>query len=294
MNKMDIVCIGNYTKDVIVNPKGTTHVDGGAMNYAAHAAARLGLKVGVITRLAQEDNRVIENLQKAGVACQVTYTPSSTCVRLEYPGSNPDIRTLYVTGTAGSISPEEIETFQAEAAVIGTTLRGEVGLDVIQALRRKVPLLACDAQGFVRVLRGQTLFNEPWEEMRPILALVDILKADAAEAAFLTGETDIHKAAAWLAELGPAEILLTHKDGVLVYAGGHSYDYGFYTEIVNGRSGRGDTCLGSYAAMRLSKPPEEAGMWAAAVTSLKMGTLGPFQRTVGEVEDLIQRRYVII
>src|SRR5512146_1772906 len=219
MNKMDIVCIGNYTKDVIISPKGTMHVDGGAMNYAAHAAARLGLKVGVITRLAEEDNRVIENLQKVGVACQVTYTPSSTCVRLEYPGSNPDIRTLYVTGTAGAITLEEVSSLHTKAAVIGTTLRGEVGLEVIQSLRRSVPLLACDVQGFVRVLRGQTLFNEPWDEMRPILALVDILKADAAEAAFLTGETDIHKAAAWLAELGPAEIVLTHKDGLLIYAG---------------------------------------------------------------------------
>ena len=49
----DIVCIGNYTKDTIISPSGTKYVDGGGMNYAAHAAARLGLKVAVVTRLAK-------------------------------------------------------------------------------------------------------------------------------------------------------------------------------------------------------------------------------------------------
>ncbi len=288
---LDVVFIGNYTKDVIVSPAGVRHVDGGAVNYAAHAAARLGLRVGVVTRLAEEDRRVVERLEEGGVACRVTYTPASTCVRLEYPGSDPDVRTLYVTSTAGSITLDEIASLKAQAAVVGTSFRGEVGLDVIQELRRKVPRLACDAQGFVRVLHGQTLVYEPWEEMRPVLRLVDILKADMTEAAFLTGENETHRAAVCLAELGPSEIVLTHKDGVLVYAQGQCYEYGFFPVKLNGRSGRGDTCIGTYAALRTSRPPREAGMWAAAVTSLKMEKLGTFDRSIEEVEAFIHDHY---
>jgi hypothetical protein len=37
--------------------------------------------------------------------------------------------------------------------------------------------------------------------------------------------------------------------------------------------------------------PREAGIWAAAVTSLKMENLGPFDRSVREVEELIQKKY---
>lgn len=51
-----------------------------------------------------EDYRVIENLQRAGVDCFVQRTPQSTCVKLEYPTTNVDIRNLYVTSTAGSFS----------------------------------------------------------------------------------------------------------------------------------------------------------------------------------------------
>ena len=51
-------------------------------------------------------------------------------------------------------------------------------------------------QGYVRVVdRDGRLAYEPWPEQRAVLALVDVLKTDAVEAEFLTGETDIHAAA---------------------------------------------------------------------------------------------------
>ena len=41
MKIYDVLYIGNYTKDTIISPAGTKYVDGGAVNYAAHAAASL-------------------------------------------------------------------------------------------------------------------------------------------------------------------------------------------------------------------------------------------------------------
>ncbi|HMD80343.1 MAG TPA: hypothetical protein VKE92_03485, partial [Anaerolineales bacterium] len=62
MKNYDVLYIGNYTRDTIISPSGIKNVDGGAVNYAAHAAARLGLRVAVVTRLAKEDKRVVEKL----------------------------------------------------------------------------------------------------------------------------------------------------------------------------------------------------------------------------------------
>ena len=287
----DVAYIGNYTKDTIISPAGTMYVDGGGMNYAAHAAARLGLKVAVVTRLSRDDIRVVAKFTLAGIDCFPTYTPQSTLMKLEYPTTNPDIRTLTVAGTAGTITVDEVENLEMRSAVIDSSLRGEVGLDVIKKLKEKKVTLAADMQGFVRVLRGQELKYEPWGEMQETLARVDILKSDAVEAEFLTGETDILKAAQIYASMGPREIVLTHKDGVLIFADGKSYDLGFYPDNLTGRSGRGDTCIGTYVAMRLSKPPLEAGTWAAAVTSLKMEKLGPFDRPISDVEALILAKY---
>ena len=291
MKNYDVLCIGNYTKDTIIAPSGMKVVDGGAVNYAAHAAAQLGTKVAVVTRLAKEDEHVVEKFTRSGIDCYATYTLTSTLLNLEYPTTDPDIRTLSVTSTAGSITAKEFETINARAAVIGSSLRGEVGMDVIRALKDKNMLVAADMQGFVRVLRGTELKYEPWDEMASTLALIDVVKSDAVEAEFLTGETDLHKAAEFYAKLGPHEIVLTHKDGLLIYADGNFHEMNFYPARLDGRSGRGDTCVGVYVARRLSMPPRAAGIWAAAVTSLKMENPGPFDRSVSEVEAFIHDKY---
>lgn len=291
MKSYDVLYIGNYTKDTIITPSGTRYVDGGAVNYAAHAAAKLGLKVAVVTRLSEEDNHVVEKFTQSGIDCFPIYAPQSTLMKLEYPTTNPDIRTLSVAANAGAIIARDVENIQARAAVIGSSLRGEVGADVIRVLKEKNMLVAADMQGFVRVLRGMELKYEPWDEMASTLAYVDIVKSDAVEAEYLTGETDIFKAAKFYADMGPQEIVLTHKDGLLIYAGGNFHEMNFYPARLDGRSGRGDTCVGTYVAKRLSMDPREAGVWAAAVTSLKMENLGPFNRSISDVESFIHAKY---
>ena len=137
MKNYDVLYIGNYTKDTIISPASTKVVDGGAVNYAAHAAARLGRDVAVVTRLAKEDDHVIDKFRQSRIDCYVTYTPTSTLLKLEYPTTDPDIRTLSVTSVAGSIPARDVENLNARAAVIGSSLRTEVGLDVIRALKEK-------------------------------------------------------------------------------------------------------------------------------------------------------------
>jgi sugar/nucleoside kinase (ribokinase family) len=287
----DLVCIGNYTKDTIISPDGVYFVDGGAVNYAAHAAARLGNRVAVIMHLAEEDRRVVDKFRKNGIDCLVTYTSCSTTMKLEYPTHDPDIRTLSVASTADPILPAEIINIQTRAAVIGSSYRGEVGKDVIRTLKEKMIFVGADMQGFVRVLRGQNLAFEVWDEMEECMPFLDVVKSDAVEAKHLTGAKDIYKAAQQYARLGAKEVVLTHQDGVLIFADGEFKQASFYAQSMNGRSGRGDTCIGAYMAMRKYLDPFEAGTWAAAITSLKMEKLGPFDRSRDEIFTLIRDKY---
>ena len=291
-DRYDIVIFGNYTKDTIVSSAGTRYVDGGGFNYGAHAAAVLGLKVAAVTRLAEEDSHVVENLRRIGVDVYPFFTPSSTHMRLEYPTSNVDERVLTCTVTAGFYTPDQFAGLEARAFLINASTRGEVPLGVVSALREKGGLLVADAQGFVRIIDPDNrLVNAPWPERDQVLAQLDVLKADSVEAESLTGEADIRRAARMLAELGPSEVVLTHRDGILVYAAGQYHEAAFFPKELVGRSGRGDTCIASYMAKRLTSPPEEAIIWSAAVTSLKMESEGPILREISEVEDLIWEKY---
>lgn len=245
----------------------------------------------MVTHLASEDERVVEKFTQSRIDCLPTYTPLSTCMRLEYPTTNPDIRTLSVTDTADSIAASIVKDLQTKSAVISSSLRGEVGLDVVQALHEKDILVAVDVQGYVRVLREQELTYEPWDEMAETLSHLDFLKSDSVEVEYLTGESDIYEATKAFTAIGPKEIVLTHEEGVLVYADGEFYDRYFYPQKMSGRSGRDDSCISTYVSMRLTKSPAEASIWAAAVTSLKMENQGPFNRTLAEVEALIHSKY---
>lgn len=292
LKKYDLVIAGNYTKDTIVSQAGTRYVDGGGFNYGAHAAAMMGMNVAAVTRLAKSDFYVVENLRAIGVDVFPLATPSSTLMRLEYPTANVDERILTVSATAGSFTAEQFDDLEASAFLINASIRGEVPIAVLASLRTKDTILVADLQGFIRTLDSQgRLENTPWPEKEEALALLDVVKTDAVEAESITGQSDIHKAAKILAEHGPGEIVLTHRDGILVYTDGRYYEAPFKPKQLVGRSGRGDTCISAYMSKRLSEPPEISIIWAAAVTSLKMEAEGPFLGRLSEIEELIRREY---
>ncbi len=70
----DAIFAGNYTKDTIITPEGTRYVDGGGMNYAAHAARGLGLTTAIVTRLASADEHVVEAIREEGIDCYPVYS----------------------------------------------------------------------------------------------------------------------------------------------------------------------------------------------------------------------------
>jgi sugar/nucleoside kinase (ribokinase family) len=288
----DVATIGNYTKDTIINASGTHRADGGGVNYSAHAALALRRKVAAVMRLAAEDFHVVRDLEEAGITVFATATPSSTLMRLEYPTDNPDERILTVADTAGSFTPEQVRGIDAKAFIISPSIRGEVPIETIHELHSKDALISADAQGFIRVRRSDgRLEHVAWPEQEEVLALIDVLKADVVEAEALTGIANTEEAARALAAQGPREVVITHRDGIVVLADGRLLEAPFHARSMEGRSGRGDTCVGSYMAARLEHPPEEAILWSAATTSLKVDTPGPIRRSYEEIVGLLEEKY---
>jgi len=288
----DIAFLGQYTKDTIVTKDGSRVVNGGAYFYGSAAAASMGLRVAALTRLAPEDFSSFRLLLERGVLVKAISTQKSTCLQLLYPSANPDERILSVTSVAEPFEPADVESISAPVWSIGASIRGEVSLTVLKAIKAKGARVGLDAQGFGRVVRdGQLAYDTEWPEKAEVLRHVDVFKADVVEAEILTGTRDLHEAARILARYGVPEFVLTHGDGVVVYAEGSFVEAPFRPKSLVGRSGRGDTCLASYLAARISMDPEKATFWSAALTSLKMEALGPFSGTREDVESALRERY---
>ena len=285
----DITLIGNYTKDTIVTTTETKYVDGGGFNYGAHAAIALGAKTAAITRLKNNDQHVVDNLTNIGVDVYPSFTDESTHIELIYSGDDFDDRTLIMPKSAGSFTSEQFLNIESKIFLVNASTRDEFKLDTLLDLKKKGALIGIDLQGFIRTRdSNNVLNNSTWEEKKEALAITHYLKADGVEAEFLTGESDLVAAAKILKFYGPKEIIITHKDGVLVYDGNQVYQEPFILDKIIGRSGRGDTCGASYVYMRLTLGPGQSIKWAAAATSLKMESDTPLKKSKQEIEDRVK------
>jgi sugar/nucleoside kinase (ribokinase family) len=276
----DIAFVGHFTKDTIVTLQGSTVNRGGAYYYGANVARRMDKATAVVTRLAREDWGAVEELQSLGVTMYAKETPQSTTLRIVYPNTNLDDRTIYADGFAGPMTEAEVAPVEAKTFHVGASIRGEVPLSVIEALAKKKSRLSLDAQGFIRINDNGTLKYSKWPEMPATLRLVNVFKVDGTEAEFLADTKDMREAARFFAGFGPQEIVLTQNKGVLVYANNEFYEYPWRVREIKGRTGRGDTCTSAYLCKRLTASPEESARFTAALTGAKLEAPGPFKGAV--------------
>lgn len=301
----DIAFIGHYTRDTIVYPHASHWVNGGGYYFGAQVAARMGLRVAVVTRLSRAHWEAVELLERMGVTMLARETPASTVLNLVYPTGNLDQRRVELSSWAGPFDLTDIAGVEARAYVVAaSSIRGEVPPALVAALAQRGAHVGLDVQGYMRVPEDQAawdrvvregagqpvvLGHDTWPGKEEVLRHVTILKTDAYEAGLLTGETDRTEAARRLSALGPSEVLVTSSAGVLLCHDGKITEAPFVPDELRGRSGRGDTCSGAYIARRLSAPPRESLFWTAAVTSLKLEREGPFDRDIREAEALYAR-----
>jgi len=275
-DNIDIAVIGHFAKDKIVVGGRETIASGGSVYYGALALARLGLRVAVVTRLAQVDWPLLDELMDAGIRVYARTSEQTSGIENTYLTADMDRRVTRPLGFAGPFRLADVPRIQPRIWMVGPIMAGEVNLSFVRALSVRGPV-ALDAQGFVRVRAGNDLVFRDWPEKTEGLPHVRYLKVDSAEAEVLTGQTDLLEGARKLAGWGPQEVVLTHARGVLVYADGAAYEASFTPRSLAGRTGRGDTCFATYLARRLSAPPDDACRFAAQVTSIKMETPGAFR-----------------
>ena len=286
--QIDVCLIGHFAVDKIVTVDGqSTPAHGGAVYYGGLNLARQGYRVAVVTRLHKDDFWRLDEIRDAGIEVHVTEAPESAGMENIFLSEDRDKRICKSLGFAGPFTVEELPEIDAKLQLVIPICAGEVDLPTLKEIAKRGPV-GLDAQGFVRFAEDGDIVFRDWPEKADGLKHVYYLKADDTEAEVLTGLTDLRAAARALAALGPKEILITHKKGVLVYAEGKFHTGDFTPSKMMGRTGRGDTCFTTYCAKRLSMGPGEACKYAAAVTSLKMEAPGPFNRTAQDVEMFLK------
>ncbi len=286
--EFDVVLIGHFAVDKITTVDGkTVPAYGGAVYYGGLNLARLGYRVAVVTRLRRDDFWRLDELRNEGIEVFATEAPETAGLENIFLSEDRDKRICKSLGFAGPFSPDELPAINARLHLIIPILAGEVDLPMLEAVAARGPV-GLDVQGFVRFAEEDDVVFRDWPQKATGLRGIRYLKMDDTEAEVLTSLTDLREAARAIAALGVEEVMITHKNGLLVYAGGSFHTGKFTPRQVLGRTGRGDTCFTTYCTKRLSLDPANACRHAAAVTSLKLESPGPFHRTLQEVEEKLQ------
>ena len=293
MHSQDIICIGHITKDKIVTPKAEIYMPGGSSFYFSYGINHLdnkNLSYRLLTSLAEEDMQAVHDMRAAGI--QVDVIPSRHTVYFEnIYEADQNVRHQRVRAKADPFTIESVKDVKARYIVLGSLLADDFPLEVIQYLSTRGTLVV-DAQGYLREVRGEKVYAIDWKEKREALKYIDILKVNEYEAEVLTGTAHLHKAAEILASWGVKEVLLTQGSfGSTLLADGQFYDIPAYEPLnVVDATGCGDTFVMGYVYKRAQGASvDEAGHFAAAVSTLKLEASGPFCGTEQQAIDRIPK-----
>ena len=286
MDRYDIVFIGQMGIARIVPFQGSPFVDkSGPVLFAATAASCLGKRIAAVTTVSESEEYLLKPLKTAGVDLFVR-PGETTEMRIVFPTPNVDERQVFLIRGGGPI--DEIPPLEPCLVHLCWILAREFQLDLMRSLKPRGFRLSVDMQGFVLQLDHETgaIHLKDVPEKKEILTMADFVKLDAVEAQTLTGADVLQDQADILEDWGSSETIITSSEGVLVRSKGKSTFAKFTNKNTQGRMGRGDTVMGSYLARRLDHSVEDALRFAAALTSIKMESTGPF---TGSIEDVIER-----
>ncbi|HBE80605.1 MAG TPA: hypothetical protein DDW65_22895 [Firmicutes bacterium] len=295
MNTYDITFLGHMCFDEITPYQGETKVSpGSAVLCGAMVAARIGNKVAVVTKMAQKDNAILKPMQELAIDTFVIPAVETSYSVVIHPTANVDERRLLLQKSAGLFGLEEIPPLETKYLHLAGISDQEFNMDLILGLKGKGYNLSADMQSFVRQvdpLTREIAFKDvPGKQA--IVKQMSKVKLDVVEAKVLTGTDDLEKAAITFEQWGCPETVITQAEGVLARVNGKTYYEKFSNRSVVGRTGRGDTTFAAYLSWRMEHDVAESLKFAAALVSIKMETPGPFQGTLQDVYDRVEKYHL--
>jgi sugar/nucleoside kinase (ribokinase family) len=285
----DVCVIGHVARD-INTIGGVEHEPspGGAAYYSTMVYRRLGMRAAVVTRVAEQDEALLQELKSAGVTVFNLPSEVTTTFRNDYPSGNPDLRVQRVDARAGQIAVAALPDVRARIWQIGPLTETDVELTTISHCAGLGGLVGMDVQGLTRVVvDGRVRARAPAERM-DYLRDLDVLKADDTEILTYTGADDVPVAVARVRDAGVREVLVTRASaGATIFA----RDAALEVDAVPPRrtvdtTGCGDTFLAAYLARRLtSNDLRECGEFAAAAAAINIEAFGAFRGSLAEIAD---------
>jgi sugar/nucleoside kinase (ribokinase family) len=276
---MKCVIVGNVPlRTEIVNNKRSKQFPAGSY-IAALTAARLGHEVTLITKMSPTFPKIwLNKMKKEKINLIIQPSWQNTIYETTY--GKGDIKKTKVISDAGPIL--QVPEMECDIAII-SSYYGEIGINVLKTLKKENNFLVVDVQNFIKYRNpdGSVAYT-PWLNKEEYLKYVDLIKLNAGELFYLTGNSTFHTTEELL-KLGPKIVALTVKnEGVYYFMRKNHFKFPWLPIKRKFRAGFGETYDTTFAiAFKETNDVNYAGylaVSAAASTLEKNAALGAFKR----------------
>ena len=261
----DLVTIGHTARDEFEgDPEWRI---GGTATYAAAAAACLGDRVALLTRVGpKERDRLVARCQELGIELHALESEVTTTFSFRYVDGR---RRLRLKARAKGIGAEVIPVALRETrSVVLASIAHEIEPSVFDVYGGAPRVLA--AQGYLRSWDADgTIRRREWDEAHDVLARVNVAVVSEDD---IEGDFDL--ARGW-AKTAPVIVTIAER-GAIVLRGGREIEVGGFPahEVVD-QTGAGDAfCAGLALALADGDDLEPATRFANAVASFAVEGVG--------------------
>ena len=261
----DLVTIGHTARDEFEgDPEWRI---GGTATYAAAAAACLGDRVALLTRVGpNERDRLVARCQELGIDLHALESEVTTTFSFRYVDGR---RRLRLKARAKGIGAEVIPVALRDTrSVVLASIAHEIEPSVFDVYGGVPRVLA--AQGYLRSWDADgTIRRREWDEAHDVLARVNVAVVSEDD---IEGDFDL--ARGW-AKTAPVIVTIAER-GAIVLRGGREIEVGgFPADEVVDQTGAGDAfCAGLALALADGDDLEPATRFANAVASFAVEGVG--------------------
>ena len=262
---IDLLAVGHVARDEF--PAAPWRLGGTAL-YAAVAAARLGRRVALVTRVGPGEREALEQRcrdERIELHALSSIVTTTFAFRYDEEGH----RHLTLKARAKGISREDVAgRLRVPRAVVYASIAHELSPGLFGGITAPASVLV--AQGYLRGWSADgTVVPREWTEAKAMLAAVGAAVVSEDD---LGG--DLALAERW-SHAAPIVVTLAER-GARIFEGGRSRDIaGFHADEVVDQTGAGDAFAAGLAlALADGKPLDEAARYANAVASFAVEGLG--------------------
>jgi sugar/nucleoside kinase (ribokinase family) len=309
---LDLIVVGNLAYDDIITPfDHRPRVFGGSVAYAALCAARLGQKVGVVSKIGRDyDVSDLITLSQAGVDVAGVKQVGGATTRFECVYDEQENRQQRLLDACAPIFPEDIPDHYLQAQKVALLpIFDELPYQTVARIAAGESLICMDPQGYLRSVgqgkrncpeRSRRVVQRAWDDKERFLGEVDVLATSVPEMEALAGTDDLGQAVRLLAGYGPQIVLVTREGGARTGFSSFVYCEGRLQEIpaISPRAfvdpgGAGDSSATAFfIEYERTGDPSWSALFASAAASFVIegfgaSNFGTRDQIMGRVRDFV-------